>query len=179
MKVHEFTIIASGLHPDADDLANLFFEAGCDDATISFQKGVVIVEFYREGHSFSSAVMSALENVLATGAEIERFEPDYLVSLADIARRVGVTRSAVSHYWNGERGVGFPTPVARITSESPLWDWCEVATWMHERDPEKVCMEEVVRSRVVKEANLVIETRIPRDAFMGRMVEKLPQLEAA
>ncbi|HEY0084454.1 MAG TPA: hypothetical protein VGB65_00950, partial [Allosphingosinicella sp.] len=85
MKVHEFTIIASGLHPDVDDVANIFFEAGCDDAAISFQKGVLILEFDREASSFSSAVISAFDNVIQAGAKVERFEPDHLVSLADIA----------------------------------------------------------------------------------------------
>ena len=72
MKVHEFTIIASGFHPDADDVANIFFEAGCDDAVIAFQKGVLILEFDREAQSLSAAVISAVGDVLKTGAKIER-----------------------------------------------------------------------------------------------------------
>ncbi|MES1986027.1 MAG: hypothetical protein V4461_13855 [Pseudomonadota bacterium] len=178
MKVHEFTIIASGLHPDADDVANIFYEAGCDDAAISFQKGVLILEFDREAASFSSAVISAFDDVLKTGAKVERFEPDHLVSLSDIAKRSGLTRSAITNYHKGERGTDFPSPVARVTSESPLWDWCEIATWLHGRD--QIGRDELVQARIVREANLVIETHgLERDHFVGRMTERVRELEAA
>lgn len=180
MKVHEFTIIASGLHPDKDDVANVFYEAGCDDAAISFQKGVLIVEFDREAQSFSSAVLSAFSDVLKTGAKVERIEPDHLVSLSDIAKRTGLSRSALTNYHQGERGANFPTPVARVTSESPLWDWCEVATWLHDRS--QVTREVVVQARIVKEANLVIEKHAldqEPDKFVGRMTELVGELETA
>ena len=39
MKTHEFTIVASGLDPEMEGYEDRFFEAGCDDATLSFQKG--------------------------------------------------------------------------------------------------------------------------------------------
>jgi len=39
-----------GSKPEARDLEERFFEAGCDDATISFQKGVTVLEFAREAH---------------------------------------------------------------------------------------------------------------------------------
>ncbi|HUE79446.1 MAG TPA: helix-turn-helix transcriptional regulator [Sphingomicrobium sp.] len=176
MKVHEFTIIASGLHPDADDLANLFFGAGCDDAVLSFQKGVIIAEFDREAPSFSSAVISACTDVLKTGANIERIEPDHLVSLADMAKRTGLSRSALTNYHQGERGENFPSPVARITSESPLWDWYEVATWLHGR--ERIGREIVVQARIVREANILIETHsLEADQFVTRMTERVMELE--
>jgi predicted DNA-binding transcriptional regulator AlpA len=178
MKVHEFTIIASGFHPDVDDIANIFYEAGCDDATLAFQKGVLIIEFDREASSFSAAVMSAVECVLKAGAKIERFEPDHLVSLADIAKRTGLSRSALTNYHKGERRDGFPPPVARVTSESPLWDWCEVATWLNEH--EQIDREEVVRARIVKEANQVLsEQEAVQDHFVERMTEKIRVMEVA
>ncbi|WP_234421254.1 hypothetical protein [Erythrobacter sp. EC-HK427] len=178
VKVHEFTIIVSGFHPDRDDIANIFFEAGCDDATLAFQKGVLIVSFDREAPSFSSAVISAVENVVATGGKIERFEPDHLVSLSDIAKRAGLSRGAITNYHNGDRGENFPPPAARVTSESPLWDWCEVATWLHNR--RQLSLEEVVHARIVKEANLVISNcEMKPDHFAGRMEERLRVLEVA
>ena len=178
MKVHEFTIVASGLHPGADDVANIFFEAGCDDASISFQKGVLILEFDRAAASFSAAVISAFDDVLKAGATVERFEPDHLVSLADIAKRTGLSRGAITNYHKGERGTEFPTPVARVTSDSPLWDWCEVATWLHGRD--QIGREEVIQARIVREANLVIDAhRLQPDHFVARMTERVQELEAA
>ncbi|MET3762306.1 hypothetical protein [Sphingomonas sp. UYEF23] len=178
MKVHEFTIIASGLNPDTHDLANVFFEAGCDDAALSFQKGMIILEFDREAASFSAAVVSAFDNVVKAGAKVERFEPDHLVSLSDIAKRAGLSRSALTNYHKGERADNFPKPVARVTSESPLWDWCEVATWLHSRD--QLSRDDMIQARIVKEANLVIDTHeIRPDHFIDRMTERVRQLEDA
>ena len=168
MKTHEFTIIASGLNPEAEDFEDRFFDAGCDDATLSFQKGVIIIEFAREAVSFSKAVTSAYQAVLGAGATVERVEPDYLVSLSEIAERSGKTRQAISLYTNGNRGEGFPAPVARVTSNHPLWDWEEVAGWLVERDA--LPKEELVRARVVKEANLHLEaSEAPEDNFVRRL----------
>jgi hypothetical protein len=174
MKIHEFTIIASGLDPEAEDFADRFFEAGCDDATLSFQKGVIILEFTREAVSFSKAVASAYEDVLRAGASVDRIEPDYLVSLSEIAERSGKSRQAISLYTHGERGQGFPAPVARITSKHPLYDWEEVADWLVERDA--LPKEELVRARIVKEANLHLETS---EAADDNFVRRLEALESA
>ena len=51
-------------------------------------------------------------------------------SLADMARRSGMTRAAMTHYASGQRQSGFPAPVAKVSSNSPLWDWAEVAQWL-------------------------------------------------
>jgi predicted DNA-binding transcriptional regulator AlpA len=168
MKTYEFTIIASGLEPDAEGYEDRFFSAGCDDATLSFQKGVIIVEFSREAVSFSKAVSSAYEGVLRTGAKVERIEPDHLVNLSDIAERSGLTRQAISLYTRAERSSGFPNPVARVTSNSPLWDWFEVTEWLH--SAAKIDREAVVKARIVKEANRFLEQHENHaDNFTRRM----------
>ena len=177
-RFNAFTIIASGYHPDVDDVASIFLEAGCDDAAISFQKGVLILEFDRKASSFSSAVISAFDDVMKAGAKVERFEPDHLVCLSDIAKRTGLSRGALTNYHKGERGTDFPTPVARVTSGSPLWDWCEVVTWLHGR--EQIGRDDVIQARIVKEANLVIETcGLEQHHFVERMNERIRVLEAA
>lgn len=79
MKTYEFSIIASGLDPHADDFERRFYGAGCDDATVSFQKGHIILDFAREAKSFDEAVASAVDNVATAGATVERVEPDPLV----------------------------------------------------------------------------------------------------
>lgn len=181
MRVHEFTVIASGLHPETDDLANLFYEAGCDDASIAFQKGLIILEFAREAPTFTRAIISAYRDVTTAGAKVERFEPDYLVSLSDISKRTGLTRAAITHYHKGERAKDFPTPVARVTSDSPLWDWHEVASWIWEYSKAtQVTHEAVVQARVMKEANVVVESYgTPSDAFTKRMLERVSEFETA
>lgn len=171
MKTHEFTIIASGLDPEMEGYEDRFFEAGCDDATLSFQKGVIIAEFAREAVSFSNAVVSAYEDILKTGARVKRVEPDYLVSLSEIAERSGLTRQAISLYTKAERGSGFPNPVARVTSNSPLWDWFEVTEWLYAL--EKIDREAVVEARIVKEANRFLELHVEQAINLEQRLEQL------
>jgi hypothetical protein len=151
----EFAIIASGLDPEADDFADRLFSSGCDDATVSFQKGHIIVDFTREAKSISEAIASAVANVCAAGAKVDRVEPDPLVNLSDIATRTDLTRAAISNYAKGDRGKNFPAPIARITSDTPLWDWAEVAHWLVAN--KKLPIEIAVVAGVVKEANEAIE----------------------
>ena len=82
MKTFEFSIIASGLDPTAEDFEQRFYDAGCDDAAIAFQKGHIIVDFTREAKSVSEAIITAVRNVRATGARVVRVEPAPLVSAA-------------------------------------------------------------------------------------------------
>jgi transcriptional regulator with XRE-family HTH domain len=161
MKSYRFTIIASGLDHEADDFEDRFFEAGCDDATIVFTRGSIILEFDREARNISHAIASAMENVETAGANVERVEPDYLVSLADIAERSGLTRAAISNYASGGRGKGFPTPIARVSSGSPLWNWVDVARWFRRRA--QISTDAVVEARVVKRANDNIEAARERE----------------
>ena len=154
MKTFEFSIIASGLDPEAEDFEARFYEKGCDDATISFQKGHIIVDFAREAASIEDAVASAVEDVLSTGAEIDRVEPDPLVSLSDIANRAGMSRAAISLYAKGDRGKAFPSPAAKVTSDSPLWDWSEVAHWLYKNH--RITRDDAVAAVAVKQANEVI-----------------------
>ncbi|MCH8490589.1 MAG: helix-turn-helix domain-containing protein [Oceanicaulis sp.] len=130
MKAYEFGLIVSGVDPHADDFEDRFFEAGCDDATLTVHRGAVIAAFTREADSFASAVTSACRDVETAGARIERLEPDVWVSQSEIAARANLTRSAISNYASGERGAGFPAPKARVTTASPLWDWAEVSRWL-------------------------------------------------
>ena len=154
MKKHSFTIVASGLDYEADDFEDRFFEAGCDDATISVQKGAIILDFNREARSFSYALKSAIASVEAAGATVVHIEPDHLVSLTDIAARANLTKAAVSLYAKGERGQGFPAPVARVTTESPLWDWVLVARWLHRQG--RLSTDVLVRARLVRSVNVQI-----------------------
>lgn len=160
MKIFEFCIIASGLDPEAEDFADRFFEAGCDDATIAFQKGCIIADFAREAVSIEDAIVSAVECVIAAGAKVDRIEPDPLVSLSDIAARAGMSRAAMTQYSKGQRGRSFPAPVARVTSESPLWDWSSVAKWLFQND--KLQRSEAVEAEAVRVVNSALPAFGPK-----------------
>ena len=92
MKTFEFSVVASGLDPEAEGFADRFFEAGCDDATVGFQKGRIILDFARDAACLDEAIASAVAAVTAAGAKVDRVEPDPLVSLSDIAARTGMSR---------------------------------------------------------------------------------------
>jgi hypothetical protein len=154
MSMFNFTIIASGMDYEADDFEDKLFEAGCDDATISIQKGAIILEFTREGRNFVHALISAFKDVQKAGARVEHIEPDYLVNLSDIAARSNISKASVSLYAKGERAEDFPAPVARVTTETPLWDWVEVARWMFKR--RTISRHLVVEAKIVREANLAL-----------------------
>jgi hypothetical protein len=170
MSVFNFTIIASGMDYEADDFEDKFFEAGCDDATISIQKGAIILEFTREGRNFVHALLSAVKDVQGAGAVVEHIEPDYLVNLSDIAFRANISRASVSLYAKGERAADFPAPVARVTTESPLWDWVEVARWMFKR--KTISRHVVVEAKIVREANLAL---VQPDGFEAIFAKKFYQ----
>jgi predicted DNA-binding transcriptional regulator AlpA len=161
MKNYEFSIIASGLDPKAGDFESRFYDAGCDDATISLQKGHIIVDFARDSASMEAAVSSAIDAVIKAGAKVERVEPDPLVSLSEIAARVGMTRAAITQYSKGQRSKDFPAPVVKVTSDSPLWDWAAVSLWFFRH--RKLSKEVALEALTVKEINSAIacgQTRI-------------------
>ena len=153
MAEFEFSIIASGLEPDSDTAIDRFFEAGCDDATIAFTRGVFVLAFCRTAASFEDALTSAIAQVREAGARVERIEPDCLVSLAEIAERAGLSRAAPSLYAQGKRGTDFPRPVARFTTSSPLYDWHEVALWLHDKgDVDASIVEQAVFIKAMNES---------------------------
>jgi hypothetical protein len=102
-------------------------------------------------------------------------EPDPLVSLADIASRTDMTRAAMTQYSKGLRGKGFPAPVARVTSESPLWDWADVAVWFFQQH--KISREVAVQAGAVREANRIIDYGEPR--IRDILKERVRAYEAA
>ncbi|GLR96602.1 putative DNA-binding transcriptional regulator AlpA [Bradyrhizobium diazoefficiens] len=164
MKTFEFSIIASGLDPEAEDFADRFFEAGCDDATISFQKGHIIVDFARDAVSIDAAICSAVDCVAKAGAHVDRVEPDPLVSLSDIAARTGLSRAAITNYSKGDRAENFPPPVARVTSKTSLYDWAAVATWLYQHD--QLPRDKAIEAEAVRVANAAIESHAELEAAL-------------
>ena len=156
MALHTFSIIVSGVDIYSDDFEEVFFHAGCDDAIIRVERGALILSFDREAVSFSAALESAMSDVRTAGAKVVRIEPDNLVTMADVAKRLDRSRSAVSQYVAGTRRERFPAPVVRVTAENPLWDWVQVLEWLaRERDP-SVTDDMLAQARAIKRAS---ETR--------------------
>jgi hypothetical protein len=156
VRTFNFTLIASGLDPTDPSFEERLFESGCGDATVSFQRGVLIFEFEREARTFAKALISGLVDVQKAGAKVTHVEPDHLVNLSEIAERSNLSRAAISLYASGQRGRDFPTPVARLTTESPLWDWVDVSKWMFHKGT--ISRLAVVEAQIVRNANAIIRT---------------------
>lgn len=79
MKNFEFALYAEGLDHTADDFEDRIYEAGCDDASISYQQGRIILDFYREAADLDEALGSAIKNAKSAGLDITGFESDDLI----------------------------------------------------------------------------------------------------
>ena len=74
MGIHTFVVVATGLDHASGDFENRFYDAGCDDACVSFTNGLIHVDFSREAASMDEAIVSATDAVMATGAKIVRVD---------------------------------------------------------------------------------------------------------
>ncbi|MDL2169823.1 MULTISPECIES: hypothetical protein [Asaia] len=158
METFEFSIVASGLDRTAEDFESRFYDGGCDDATVSFQKGHIILDFAREAPSLEQAIESAMADVRAAGATINRVEPDPLVSLTEIAQRSGMTKAAISLYAADKRGSGFPAPAFRVTSSMPLWEWSAVTKWMVQNG--KMLASDLLQAETIRSVNVRLQREI-------------------
>jgi hypothetical protein len=96
----EFELVVA-LPPDAPEqgvLLDALFEAGCDDGVIGVgAPGLLGLAFTRSGTDAEAVIAEAVSQVLGAlpaGAALREVRPD-LVSLADVAGRLAVTRQAL------------------------------------------------------------------------------------
>lgn len=157
MRTNYFVVVAQGLDPDADATYNAFYEAGCDDAAISWSDGAFLLSFHRDAPRFDDALISAYRDVTKAGATVTRFEPDTLVTLADIVERSGLSLAVIEELRSSEDGTAFPPPMACFTADEPLWDWSAVATWLQRR--ELVDRDVAIQARILWEANTTLLLR--------------------
>jgi len=140
----EFTLILSGVPDLTVEVLDAFYEAGCDDALIGRRDGVAYADFCREADSFNQAALSAIRDVesAGVGARVAHIEPDEMVTMAEIARRLDMTREGVRKRVAGTRGPGnFPPPTGGVTRQSPLWRWTDVVQWHRENQKAKETLE--------------------------------------
>lgn len=161
----DFTLCVDGVADITTEVENALFEAGCDDATVSMRNGRLYITFSRRAASYKDAVISAIKNVRSSdiGGTVARVDECFLITQAEIARRIGRSRQLVSQYISGQRGPGnFPGPACNIIDGKPLWAWCEVAYWLHESN---IIKEDELRSaQDVTIINSILELENQRQA---------------
>ncbi|WP_202305110.1 helix-turn-helix transcriptional regulator [Dryocola clanedunensis] len=132
MEFYNFTLTVSGINLDTEGHEDALFEAGCGDAMIGYYGKAIYLEFDREAPSLQVAIATAIRDIESAGmgARVESVDST-LVGLSDIAELSDLSRQAITMLKDGARGKGdFPNPVQRISGQSPLWDWAEVAQWL-------------------------------------------------
>jgi len=131
----DFALVADGVKDLDDAVEDAMFEAGCDDATLSWRYGRLHLDFSREAPSFAAAVLSAIRDVHAAGvgARVMHVDACEFVTMAEIARRSDRSRQVIHQYVTGQTGPGgFPPPEFDLTKNRPLWSWSEVSFWLAE-----------------------------------------------
>lgn len=117
------------------------------------------------------------------GGSIERVEPEDLASLAEIANRVGVTRSALQKYARGSSKVGkdFPRPVLNIASpRRELFSTFEVMKWMHIKHRAEVSSQSLELFRAISMTNrALVIAKAQKDDEVGHLVAQLTAIEAS
>jgi hypothetical protein len=139
MTNHNFTLVLAPDHGLEDGTAvEALGEAGALDAVVSKIDGTWTVEFDREALTFADALKSAIRDVRSAGLVVRRVEPDDLITMSEVAERLGRSIESVRLLTTGQRGDGsFPEPAVRRMSRGHLWSWLQVATWA-QRTPEEI-----------------------------------------
>ncbi len=154
MPVHIFTLVLNRRPTDTN--LDKLTASGTTDATFGSERGVPVVEFDREAPSLAAAVASAVRDLDAAGMTAVRVIDGDLLTLADIAARVGQSRESVRRYVTGERGPGgFPSPVNPGREGAAFYRWSEVSPWLRthlgvnvdDRDPALVLANLIVQAR--------------------------------
>lgn len=156
---HDFALIVAGVPELTQQVQDALFNAGCDDATLSIQYGLLYMEFSRSATSLQEAIVSAIQDVRRSGlpALVLRVDECNLVTASDIARQIKRSRQLVHQYMTGKRGPGgFPPPACHLAEHAPLWAWCAVSYWLVQNN--LLRPEESWNAEVVEAINTVLET---------------------
>jgi predicted DNA-binding transcriptional regulator AlpA len=156
MPEYSFILAIDG---DVEEKTEELFEAGCDDALFGSIDGAYYADFDREAPTLGEAISSAIADVESVpGLQVRRVEPDDLVTMSEIAERLGRSRESVRLLITGDRGPGdFPPPVSHLRSRNRLWRWSDVAEWSFagKADP-----EDLAKARLIAAVNAALDLRI-------------------
>ena len=133
MTLQQFALLVD--HKPTDDQLRGLFER-LRDITVEHdpRHRTAVVTFDRYAPSLVDAILSAVRDVESVGLTALRVrDDDDLVTLADIAERVGRSREAVRLWSLGRTGPGgFPAPVDGGLSTA-FYRWSQVAPWIRDR----------------------------------------------
>lgn len=127
MATHDFTLVLD--HEPADGDLDELYDAGLSDAVVEHGNGTTLAHFTRDAETLHAAVVSALHDVERAGFTAQAVVSDDLVSLKEIAGRIGRTYESVRLLATGQRGPGgFPPPLSS-GGGWVLYSWAQVSAW--------------------------------------------------
>jgi len=157
MTTHVFTIVLNR-QPTETELDAVFSQN--DDVAFGVDGSLPIAEFDREAPTLTEAIVSAVRSLESVGLVPVRVIDEDLLTLADIADRIGQSRESVRRYAAGSRGPrDFPPPVNPRRDGTLFYRWSEVSPWIRQHLEIDVTDTDV--ALVV--ANLVLQARQHRD----------------
>lgn len=170
MNEYEFDLIIEG--DLTEEVTVALYDVGCDDGSFGVSNGVTFGGFDREAETLADAVLSAIEAVESIdGLRVIRVETEPLVTMAEIADRLGRTYESVRLLASGKRGGGsFPLPVVQALSKNRLWRWVDIAEWAG-----TMKLEAVADARTVDAINLGLESRRAVEEVDPKLIYRIGQ----
>ena len=95
---------------------------------VSRRCGRTVIEGEDSATDAGAAAKAMAEHLRLSGVSVRSVMPE-LVTMADIHRRAGVSKQAVSKWANNPKDNEFPEPYC-FTDSSPLWQWQLVNEWL-------------------------------------------------
>lgn len=135
--IHNFTLVLD--REPSDDEMDALYKTGLDDGMVEAGGGGAVIHVGRDADTLLGAVTSAVLNAEAAGFTVTAVTSDDLVTLADIATRLGRSREAVRLQATGQRGPGgFPPPMSPDSGWA-LYSWAQVSAWFAEHHGTEEC----------------------------------------
>lgn len=157
MTTYELSLVIDR-EPTIDELETVT-SAQLDDAGLvatETDQGRVLAHLVADGDTLPAAIAAAVhavESLGGLGLKVLGIDADDLVSVRDIAVRIGRTYESVRMLATGKRGPGgFPAPLS--TGQWSLYSWAEVSEWLErhygtavEYDRALVAADHLIRAR--------------------------------
>lgn len=118
---HDFALVLNGLPEAPPVLLGI---------TFTMEDGLPIAFCEIQAAGLGHALALGIRTVEVCGQTVLRIIDEDLVTLGDIARRVGASREAIRRYSTADRGPGgFPPPATPRRDGATFYRWTEVAAW--------------------------------------------------
>ncbi len=133
------------------DFAESIYAAFDGGVEVEMSRGVVYLLVSREAESMAEAIRFAVQALERLGLRAARFGPESLVSAAQIATRLHLSRERVGQMLQAGH---LPAPVAALEERSPLYRWADVVERLVES--ERLGTDQLEAARSLERANAAL-----------------------